>query len=454
MTEELNSYIENAPDLKGAIAGISIRETSNGELVYEHMGDVRLRPASNMKLLTSAAALSILGKDYTFQTKVLTTGQVHGQTLAGDLILKGQGDPTLLPTDFDDFAQKIKASGINTINGNIIGDDTWYDDVRLSQDMIWTDEDWYYGAQVSALTASPDRDYDAGSVIIEVVPGERGEKPSVRVIPETNYVKVKNIAMTTDAGVEEDLTLNRIHGGNTIIMEGTIPAGSPNVKEWMAVWEPTGYALRLFKQSLQNYGISWNGEIITGAAPNNAEVLFTHKSMPLSELLMPLMKLSNNTIAEMLVKEMGKVVQGEGRWETGLEVMEKELRGLGINTDNLVIRDGSGISHADLVPPNAITKLLYQIQDEDWVETYVDALPVAGVSERMVGGTLRERMDDLNVKAKTGTIMDVSTLSGYVQMENGRKLIFSIMLNNLIDEEDGPEIEDKLVEMIADQQKA
>lgn len=451
MIKTLNSYIETAHKLKGAIVGISVRDASSGKLLYEHMGDVRLRPASNMKLLTSVAAMSVLSNDYTFKTEVLTTGPMRAKTLHGNLILKGKGDPTLLPADFDNFAKKVKMGGIKVIDGDIIGDDTWYDDVRLSPDMIWTDEDWYYGAQISALTASPNEDYDAGSVIVEVIPSRPGKKPFVKITPETNYVIVKNIAITSEFGVEEDLTLSREHGENTIIVEGTIPSGSPVVKEWMAVWEPTGYAQDLFEESLNKFGITWTGRLKTGTAPKNVELLFTHESKPLSELFKPLMKLSNNTIAEILVKEMGRVVHGEGSWEKGLKVVEQELCRLGIDADNLVIRDGSGISHADLVPPNVISKLLYKVQSERWFKTYLDALPVAGAAERLVGGTMRERLEGMNVKAKTGTIFDVSTLSGYVRTKSGRELIFSIMLNNLLDEADGPQIEDKLVEIIANE---
>ena len=126
LAQQLNQLVSEDPDLQGAIAGVSIRNATNGEVIYDHLGDVRLRPASNMKLLTATAALSVLGEDYTFKTEVLTDGEVKKKTLYGDLFLKGKGDPTLLKEDFDKMAVELKTLGIQKITGHLIGDDTWY----------------------------------------------------------------------------------------------------------------------------------------------------------------------------------------------------------------------------------------------------------------------------------------------------------------------------------------
>nr|WP_308419014.1 D-alanyl-D-alanine carboxypeptidase/D-alanyl-D-alanine-endopeptidase [Virgibacillus oceani] len=448
----MDDFIKKEGMLDDAIIGISIRSASSGEKLFDHMGNVRLRPASNMKLLTAAASLSKLGGAYTFGTELLTDGPVKDNKLFGNLYLRGKGDPTLLPKDFETFAEKIRQSGISHIEGDIVGDDSWYDNVRLSADLNWSDEHYYYGAQVSALTASPNTDYDAGSVIVEVTPGiVQGDKPFVKLSPGTDYVKITNKAETVLGDMEADITINRVHGTNHITIEGAIPVRTSAVKEWISVWEPTGYALDLFLHALKKYEITWSGNAKQAVTPAGANLLFSHQSMPLSDLLVPFMKLSNNGHAEILVKELGKTVHGEGSWEAGLTVVENELAKFGMKTDTLLLRDGSGISHINLIPANEISKLLNTVQDMEWFSSFLHSLPVAGHSDRMIGGTLRDRMKELGekVKAKTGTIFGVSTLSGYTENSLGKTLIFSIMINNLLDEEEGPDIIDQIVKLIA-----
>lgn len=456
LTQKLNQLLMEEPDLKGAIAGVSIRSAIKGEFLYDHLGDIRLRPASNMKLLTAAAALSVLGQDYRFITEVLTDGLVKKKTLEGNLYLKGKGDPTLLIADFENMALEIKKLGIKKINGNLIGDDKWYDDVRYSTDLSWSDEQAYYGAQVSALTASPTTDFDSGSVLVEIDPGTgKGDRADVKVTPDTDFVKIINRTETVPEDGKKEIVIERQHAKNTIIIKGTIPLKSKIEKEWIGVWEPTRYAMALFKQALTDHGIQITGKTKTGTTPDEAISLHTRQSIPLSELLVPFMKLSNNGHAETLVKEMGKVVKGEGSWEKGLAVLETELAKFGVDTDTLLLRDGSGISQANLIPANQISQLLFAVQNQTWFPTLLKSLPYAGEQDKMLGGTLRNRLKEPifkgKVKAKTGTITSVSSLSGYVQTKSGQTLIFSIMLNNLLDDSFGKRIENKIITILVNQ---
>jgi serine-type D-Ala-D-Ala carboxypeptidase/endopeptidase (penicillin-binding protein 4) len=455
LANEINELLINDPVLKGSLAGVSVRSAENGELLYEHIGDTRLQPASVMKLFTAAAGLSVLGEEYRFTTEILTNGKMSKGTLKGDIIIKGKGDPTLLPADFDRFAEAIKELGIQRIAGDLIADDSWFDDVRYSEDLTWNDEHQYYGSQISALTVAPNKDYDAGTVIVNLLPGKIGKEGNISLEPDTDYLKIVNQTQTVDSNGEHDINIEREHGANTIFIKGTIPADSKKTREWISVWEPSLFAMNLFKMSLEKEGITVVGKIKAGTVTNGMRELISHKSMTMSELMVPFMKLSNNGHAEVLVKEIGQVVHGEGSWEKGLEAMNSELAKLGVDTDQLMLRDGSGISHSNLIPANEITGLLYRVQKEKWFPAFHHSLPVAGVSDRMVGGTLRNRMktDPLkeNVIAKTGSLTGVSTLAGYVKTSSGKPLIFAVLLNNLLDDTQGRKIENQVADILARQ---
>lgn len=448
--------ILNDERLDGSITGVSIRKADTGESLFSQMGETRLHPASNMKLLTSAAALETLGEDHQFSTEVLTDGKVRGKVLQGNVYLKGKGDPTLMKEDLDQFATDLKAQGIHKIKGDLIGDDSWYDDVRLSKDLNWNDEPFYTGAQVSALTLSPNEDYDSGTVIVEVMPSKKvGEKAKVKLTPETDYAAIINKSKMVQENEAKGITIEREHGTNNIVIEGTMPLGGTNSKSWVAVWEPTGYALDVFKKSLEENGVQLIGKskIKTGKTAKDASVITSKKSMPLKDLLIPFMKLSNNGHGETLTKEMGKVVNGEGTWSDGLEVINQALADLGVNTDTILLRDGSGMSHKTVIPAGELSQMLYVVQDKSWFPAFEKSLPVAGNKERLVGGSLRYRMTEGaakgNVIAKTGSLTGVSSLSGYVTSKDGKKLIFSIMINNYLGSS-VTDIEDEIATALAE----
>ncbi|WP_338471693.1 D-alanyl-D-alanine carboxypeptidase/D-alanyl-D-alanine-endopeptidase [Niallia sp. XMNu-256] len=449
---ELDQLLQNDPLLKGSLTGISVRCASTGEILYEHNGDIRMRPASNLKLFTAAAALSVLGQNYQFKTELRTDGEIEGQILKGNLYLKGYGDPTLLKEDLTNMAKRLSHSGVTKIEGSLIGDDSWYDDVRLSPDLVWSDESAYYGSQISALTISPDKDFDSGTVLMDISPGSNiGEPAQIQLSPATNYVQVINQTLTGSPEGNTDLSVERKHGTNTVIVKGFLPIETKTEKEYISVWEPTVFVLDLFKGELEKQGIKLLGTGKPGVTPQNTDILASHTSMALSELLIPFMKLSNNGHAETLVKEMGKRRLGEGSWEKGLQVLKEELPTFGVNPTDVVIRDGSGISHVNLIPANEISQLLFHVQKEVWFPAFATSLPVAGKQNKMVGGTLRNRMKPLNVKAKTGTLSTVTSLAGYVETKDGKTVIVSILLNNLIYEAKGKEVEDRIVELIANQ---
>lgn len=455
--QKIQQILDDSPGLAGALTGISIRSAKTGEMIYERGAQTRLRPASNLKLLTAAAALETLGEDHVFQTELYINGVQVGQVLQGDVYLKGKGDPTLLEKDFDELAASLKQRRVKLVHGDLIGDDSWYDDVRYSQDLVWSDEQEYYGAAVSALTASPNEDYDTGTIIVEVTPGEKpGKMATVKLKPETDYVKVINKTKTESVDGNKEIEVERSHGTDVITVTGTIPEHAGVTKEWISVKDPTEYALSLFKKSMRKHGIKVSGERKKGKTPVGADLIATHQSMPLSQLLIPFMKLSNNGHAEVLVKEMGKEAEREGSWKDGLKVARNLMNGMGLDMQTIIMRDGSGISQVNMVPANEITKLLYAVQEKTWFPAYLNALPIAGDENRMVGGTLRKRMKGTNaagnVRAKTGTISGTSSLSGYVTTKRGEKIIFSIIVNNFVEEKGITAIQDRIAVMLAEQE--
>lgn len=455
LSTALESLLNSEPELKGSLAGISIRNQESGSILFEHMSDLRLTPASNMKLLTSAVALKVLGEDYQFITEIYGDGRVEGGHLKGNLYIKGNGDTSLLAADLEKMAKEVKKKGISYIDGDIIGDDSWYDDTPYSVDLAWSDETTYYGAPISALTLSPNKEYDAATVLLEIKPGKNiGEPVMINSIPRTSEIKIKNKAKTGDKDSGTSLKVERKHNSKVVTVTGRLSITTSLKKEWVSVDNPTKYTLDIFQQALKKEGIQWNGAVKKGKTPQIASLINTHSSIPLSELLIPFMKLSNNTIAETLIKEMGVVKKGKGSFEKGLEVLEEEIVAFQLDPKNMLIRDGSGISPIDFISANDLSLFLYEVQAEPWFSTFSQALPVSGMEERMVGGTLRNRLNTENTKgkvlAKTGTLTAVSTLSGYMESTSGKKYIFSILLNHLVDEEKGKDIEDKIIETLAE----
>ncbi|MGH3095916.1 MAG: D-alanyl-D-alanine carboxypeptidase/D-alanyl-D-alanine endopeptidase [Streptosporangiales bacterium] len=434
--------------LDGAMVGLEVRNAETGKVLYKKNVDQRLNPASNAKLLTSLAAMKVLGPDHRFATSVLRTGQVRGHTLHGDLYLRGGGDPTILAGDYDRLAKRVAAAGIRKVHGSLVADDTYFDDTRLGPFWSWDDEPYYYNAQISALTVAPNTDYDAGTVIVRIAPGDHeGDKAKVSVVPDNDYVHINNKATTGASGSDNTTSAVRRHGNNTIDVTGSIPAGADADRTWVTVWEPTDLVASLFRDALRSHGVRvQDDDTKHRATPERAERVADHKSMSLSAMLVPFLKLSNNMHAEHLTKTMGAEVKGEGSWDAGTDVLMSAVADFGVNTDTLRMVDGSGLSRGDLLTAHEITNLLIAAQDEPWFDTWYDALPIAGNPKRFVGGTLRSRMTDTpaadNMHAKTGSLTSVSGLSGYVTDGAGDPLVFSMLTNNYVADSGVKDIED------------
>lgn len=424
--------------MDGGAASVVIADAATGERLYQRDGTDRLMPASNTKLATSAAAMALLGPGYRFRTDVLSTGSRHGSVLRGDLYLRGGGDPTTLAANYDRLAADLAASGITRVTGRLVADDTRFDTQRLGRSWAADDESSYYSAQISPLTVAPDTDYDSGTVIVEALPGaEPGDKPQVKITPPTDYVRLDIRGTTVPAGQADTLAVERQHGTNTITVSGNIPVGASATKEWVTVWEPTGYAAAVFSDALGRHGVRLTGGPRPGRpTPPGATLLASHSSMPLKELLLPFMKLSNNMHAETLTKTIGYETSGRGTWDAGLAAIRGYLEKEGVKTTTIRQFDGSGLTRMNLFPAEQLATLLLSVRDAPWYAEWYASLPVACDPDRAVGGTLRSRMcatpAALNARGKTGSLTGASALSGFVTDTGGRELVYSVVLNNYL----------------------
>jgi D-alanyl-D-alanine carboxypeptidase/D-alanyl-D-alanine-endopeptidase (penicillin-binding protein 4) len=425
------------PSLEGGASGVTVTDPGTGEVLYSRDGGERLVPASNMKLFTAAAALDVLGADHTFSTEVVAEGHGHRRSVQ-DLYLVGGGDPTLSADDLDALAADVAASGVRTVLGDVRADDTWFDSERLVDDWWPEDEPYAYSAQISALTVAHGERYDTGVTEVVVAPGAAGEPAVVDLGAAEGYAELDNRAVTGPAGGTGSVVVDRPVGTNTITVTGTIPAGAAPVTALRTVDEPAGLAGHLFTRALERHGVTVEGGVGFGEAPERgrrgARLVAGHESPELGEILVPFMKFSNNAHAEMLVKSIGREVAGEGSWDAGLAGVERSLSGLGVDTSDLVLNDGSGLSRGNLVTADTVADLLVSTRDASWYGVWEDSLPVAGVSDPFTGGTLRYRMGGTAaagaVLAKTGTMTGISALSGYVDGRGGGDgLVFSIVNN-------------------------
>jgi D-alanyl-D-alanine carboxypeptidase/D-alanyl-D-alanine-endopeptidase (penicillin-binding protein 4) len=423
---------------QGSQVGLVVRDATTGETLYDRNGGSRLVPASNTKLFTSTAAMHTLGAGFRFHTDVLATATVKKNgKLQGDLYLKGFGDPTALESDYVALAKQIAAAGIKRIDGNLIADDTYFDQVRMGDSWAWDDEPFYYSAEISALTLAPNGDYDSGTAIVESRPGAAAGAPvQLNLRPANGVLKLINTATTGAAGSASTLSIQRDHGTNVVRITGSLPLGASLGSTWVTVWEPPLYAADVFRRALTAEGVKVDGEIREAATPATARQLARDESMTLGELMTPFLKLSNNMHAETLVKAMGAVTKANGSWPTGLGVVTAYAKSVGVDTATIRLSDGSGLSRKVNVTPKSVTDILLAAEKEPWFQQWYDALPIAGNPDRFTGGTLRARMAGTpaanNLHGKTGSLTGVTALSGYVTNKDGRKLVFSMITDNYL----------------------
>jgi D-alanyl-D-alanine carboxypeptidase/D-alanyl-D-alanine-endopeptidase (penicillin-binding protein 4) len=431
----ITCLLDTAP-FDRALWGVAIANP-RGRIVFERNGDHLFVPASNVKLIVTAVAAALLPPDYRYRTSVYAAGAVDSGVVRGDLVLYGRGDPTLsaryfpsVLAAFDELADTLRARGITRITGDVVGDASYFDSATVQPSWEGYDLNWWYAAPVTALA------FNDNSIDFVVTPGPIGRPPDIRFQPDLGIVQFTNRARTVAADSGRTLDFFRLPGTNVVWAEGNVPADAQADTEYFAIAGAPAHAAVAFRRSLQGHGIAVEGRTRATfdsseyAAARGGQALAQHLSPPLPDILRPILETSQNWFAEMLLKTLGRELRGRGTWDAGLDVERRFLvDSLGVDSTMFDLADGSGLSTGNLIAPRAFVQLLERMRDHPRAGPFVGALPVAGET-----GTGKTRFSDSRlagrVRAKTGSINRVNTLSGYLEMPDGRAWTFSIQLNN------------------------
>jgi D-alanyl-D-alanine carboxypeptidase/D-alanyl-D-alanine-endopeptidase (penicillin-binding protein 4) len=481
----------------------------DGAPIYSLNDGQLFQPASNAKLFTTAAAMALLGAKTTYGTRVLARGVFgDGGTLTGHLALVGVGDanlsgrvlPYVEPTEtsksvsteapdplryFEELANQVAASGLKSVRGDVIADDTAFPWQPYAQDWAIDDEVWGYGAPVSALSINDNQ------IKVTVTPGGVvGAPANVMIDPAVPYYTLEASVTTGAAKSGSAIQFERVQGSKRLRIYGTIGLhAQPDVEE-VAIEDPAEYAAAAFKGMLEARGITVSGVAkarhrvlldtesfiresgvvvdataketspqqmvepaddaeFSVAVTGEERTLATHTSVPLVQDVVVTNKVSQNLHAELLLRQLGEARGRDGTAVQGARVVRQFLVSVGIDKDDFVFFDGSGLSGHDLVTPRATGRLLQYASRQPWFADWKDSLPVGGVDGSLDGRFTKAPLKG-RVFAKTGTLGEARALSGYVECASGRTVIFSIMVGNHLPQTNADrEVMDKIVAAIA-----
>ncbi len=433
------------PKFDAAAWGVKVVSLDSGKTLFEQNAQKLLKPASNAKLYTGALVLDRLGPGFRIKTSLLAAARPDKSgTVRGDLVVFGRGDPTFAARFRDGshtnlllpLADALAAAGVKRIQGDLVGDESFFRGPPTGSQWAADDLQYYYGAEVSALTVEDntvDLVFRPGSVV--------GAPCRITTLPATDYLRFDNRTRTVGRGGARDISIYRPLGENTVVVTGQLPLGGTNWIDAVTVHRPALWFVRLLKEELTRRGIRVAGGLRAlnwldrDARPaTNLVEIASVQSPPLAEILPKMLKPSQNLYAQLLLLQAGTLRHHATNAamtteDLGLAELRDFLAAAGIDRREVLLEDGSGLSRGTILTPNATVALLRFMHQHRHAELFRDSLPLAGVD-----GTLRSRFKGSaafqNVRAKTGTLRHVNTLSGYVTTKAGEALAFSFMLNN------------------------
>ncbi len=419
--------ILDAPQLQSAIWGIYVVDVHSGRVIYRQNASKPFVPASNFKLLTTAAALELLGPAFRYQTLLLFKGRVRGDTLMeGDLIIKGSGDPTFGSASFNgdpliEWAQQLAARGIRTIRGRLIGDDRVFPETSYPPG-------WDVGYLSTEAFAAPSGGLVYRDNVVELwidAHTQPGHPPRLYSRP-SQYLRIENAARVHRRRTWT-FEMKRPIGSRHVLVQGKIPYRYRGHRD-LPVDNPTLFTVYAFKQALLDAGIDVReltladiDELNSPPPLQQAQTLFTYTSPPLPEIIRVINKESHNLFAEQLFLTMGK-----GNRKRAATRIRRFLKRAHISTTGLSIKDGSGLSRKNLVTPELLVNLLTYMYHSPFSSMYLASLAAGGEKHT----TLENRLRGIPVQAKTGSLEFVRTLSGYVHTSSGNVLAFSVLVNH------------------------
>lgn len=424
----LSSVIETST-LKGARVTVQVRSIDDGAVVFGRDGDELLNPASNVKLFTAATALTALGPDFRFETDFLTDSDFK-EGKAKVLYVRGRGDPTITTERLYGMVGDLVHAGLKEVTDGIVLDDSYFDGERTAPGFDQETGDKAYLAPTGALSLN------WNSVGVFLRPGEAvGAAAVAEIEPPSDFFVVESELTTgtktqrrytVTSGVDKDKVRQRIE------VKGVVPFEKGVWSQWKKVDQPALYFGFTLKQMLQQRGIKVKGRIRGGQVPYNAKILTAATSDTLDIVLKRLNKHSSNFVAEQLIKTVGAEVKGvPGSHVKGIEAVEDFLeRDVGVPRGTFVMKNGSGLNDSNRFSAAQTNQLLmHMVNRFPIAPEYLSALAIAAKD-----GTLKYRFEGSEavgrLRAKTGTLENVSALSGYVQAVGGERFVFSVMVND------------------------
>lgn len=432
VANSLKQVIESS-GLKKESLGIyvSIGEKNNTTTVFENNPIVPMIPASLSKIVTAGAVLAELRPGTKFTTQLATPGNVENNVLKGDLYLIGAGDPGFVSESMWNLVNEFVRNRIHIIEGDVVVDDSWFDQIRQDPSREESDVDRAYNSPIGAMS------FNWNSVNIFVRPGKKkGERPQIFADPQNNYIRVINNAKTVDSKKSTRLTVKRVtnpdktFGGNTIRVSGEIGVGAEEKVFYKSITDPeiwSGYNLRAF---LERRGIEVTGKVRKGTFPvGDKKVLADVESHTVEKMVKDMMKFSNNYVAEMLVKQIAATkVAPPGSIPEGMNRVRKFVAESGI-AEGIEIFNPSGLTRKNKFQPKALHDYLISLRGHfDIFAENISAYPLAGID-----GTLEKRMRGTSaegwVRAKTGMLSGVIGLAGFAGRRDGQTYNFVFLYN-------------------------